>query len=678
MGGALLASQDLLQNPRFVLWCAALLTAGFPVAFLLHFVRVPRGLVNMLLFWGAVLTGYFQLRALGNISDSASPQSLGSTYRLLVHAFLWITVFRAPALRNLTDLVLTIVPTFSCIILVLIRPPTATSIVGSALLVVSALYLLALQHAASREAPGARLPVLRRVQMQRQRRPAASVNTWQTVAAAALAVSVVVGIGAARLHVGTGVAVDLQIRLAQYLSRFFLSERRDASAFLVVPLGYVPPGDPNRLLFTVECTMSENWRQQVYTRYDGRSWATDFGQGRRASRRGDTWQLNVSSVTGLRRKGAQEVVQRFRVRTALTGPLPCLFVPTRVKGTMLGLRVTEAGVLIASGYLMPGREYEVTSLVPPGGAHPDPTVPPLPPEDRARCLQLPPTLPRRVAELARQYAAGARNPYDAARRIEQRLSTDYTYRLRSTPLAPGTDFVDQFLFVHKQGFCAHFASAMVILCRTLGLPARFVTGYLPGRTDESGLIHEVRFGDAHAWAEVYLDGYGWMSFDPTPPAGSTPFASAVLEGAARALMRLSALWVQIDQFVRREACVVAAGVGGAILWVAVLIAYRRRRYWSLESPAPSPRAKIRFAFAQMTRWLADRGVPRQSWQTPLEYGLEACQHFPACAGPLEQITRQYVSARFARREPSEEDLAQTRQALADLRQRLQKPPRVDG
>lgn len=675
MGGALLASVDLLQNPRFVLLCAALLTVGFPLAFCLHFLPLPRGLVNMIVFWGAVFTGYLQFRTLPNAPEIPAPQSMDPSYRLLVHAFLWIIVFRAPALRTLTDLVLTIIPTFSCIILVLIRPPAGTGIAGTALLVVSALYLLALHNRATREGPGATLPVLRRTWMRPRRRPTPSLNTWQTVAAVALGAAVLAGIGAARLHVGTGVAVDLQIRLAQYLSQFFLHERRDASAHLVVPLGYVPPGDPNRVLFTVQCTMSENWRQQVYARYDGRSWSTEFLEGRRASQAGDMWRVDLSSVTGLRRRGAQEVVQRFRVRTALTGPLPCLFVASRVKGPMLGVRMGESGVLVASGYLLPGKEYEVTSLVPPGGTRPDPSVPPLSPADRQRYLQLPPTLPPRVADLARRYAAGARNPYEVARNIEQSLSTGYTYRLRTTPPLPGTDFVDQFLFQRKTGFCVHFASAMVILCRTLGLPARFVTGYLPGRTDDSGLVHEVRVADSHAWAEVYLDGFGWVSFDPTPPLSSDSFAATVSDLVARSATNLAAWWSRAQDLAGRQAPTLALGAAGALLLLGTLTVQRRRRYWSLDGPPASPRAKVRFAFAQMTRWLADRGLPRQNWQTPLEYAREARKQFPACAAPLEQITRRYVRARFAPQEPSDEDLAHARQALAELRQRLRNPPR---
>jgi hypothetical protein len=678
MGSALLASVDLLQNRRFVILCAVLLAVGFPLAYRLHFVRVPRGLVNIIVFWGAAITGYLQFRGLLGDQYQSSPASMGATYRLLVHAFLWIIVFRAPALRTLTELVLTIIPTFSCIILVLIRPPTPASIIGSGLLVISALYLLALQAHTARTGAGTTLPVLRRSHLQRGRRPAASLNTWQTVAAVALVVSVLAGIGAARLHVGTGLSVDLQVRLAQYLARYFMSERRDASAYLVVPLGYLPAGDPNRVLFTVECPMSENWRQQVYARYDGRSWATEIAEGRRATQRGDMWEVNRANVTGLRLEGAQEVVQKFRVRTALTGPLPCLFVASRVRGNVLSLRVGEAGVLVASGYIMPGKEYEVTSLVPPGGMQPDPTVPALPEIERKRYLQLPDNLPSRIGDLARQYCAGARSPYDAARRIEQALMEGFAYRLRATPPVAGTDFVDQFLFVRRTGFCVHFASAMVVMCRTLGMPARFVTGYLPGRTDESGTTHEVRFGDAHAWAEVYLDGFGWVAFDPTPPAETDTFASAVSDLAARSLMGLATLWARAQDLARAQAPSLVLGIVGILLLLGTLTVRRQRLYWRLQGPTASPRGGVRFAFGQMTRWLTDRGIPRGTSQTPFEYEQEARAQLPACSSPVRRLTGRYVRARFAPAETSTDDLADAQQALAELRQRLRKPPREDG
>lgn len=130
-----------------------------------------------------------------------------------------------------------------------------------------------------------------------------------------------------------------------------------------------------------------------------------------------------------------------------------------------------------------------------------------------RYTQLPATLPSRVGELAQQVAGHFSNPYDQARELE-RFLRQYPYSL-SVGLPPNdTDPVDYFLFELQQGYCDYYASAMVLLARSLGLPARLVTGYLAQPPDENGLQH-IRQLDAHSWVEVYFAEYGWVEFEPT-------------------------------------------------------------------------------------------------------------------------------------------------------------------
>jgi hypothetical protein len=131
-------------------------------------------------------------------------------------------------------------------------------------------------------------------------------------------------------------------------------------------------------------------------------------------------------------------------------------------------------------------------------------------------LQLPQLDPR-VAKLAAQITAGAKNPYDKAARIETYLKTKYGYSLDLTD-PHGKDPLSYFLFDRRAGHCEYFASAMTILVRTLGVPARYVTGFLPGEYNDLGGDYIVRASDAHAWVEVYFPDYGWVTFDPTPPA----------------------------------------------------------------------------------------------------------------------------------------------------------------
>lgn len=129
-------------------------------------------------------------------------------------------------------------------------------------------------------------------------------------------------------------------------------------------------------------------------------------------------------------------------------------------------------------------------------------------------LDLPPELPERVRTLAREITAHAPNDYERLRMLEAHLcQLPYTLHPGETPA--GQDFVDYFLFEQRQGYCNHFASAMAVMSRCIGLPSRFVKGYvLPGVPEEDGYYRVTNYM-AHAWVEVYLEGFGWLAFEPT-------------------------------------------------------------------------------------------------------------------------------------------------------------------
>lgn len=140
----------------------------------------------------------------------------------------------------------------------------------------------------------------------------------------------------------------------------------------------------------------------------------------------------------------------------------------------------------------------------------------------ARYLQLP-DLPNRIGDMARAITARADHPYEQAEAIEYFLR-NLTYSLTPPPTPPGRDFVDHFLFDLGYGYCTYYASAMVVMLRELGVPARYVEGFaIPASTsfdiDERGAyIYQVDNSQAHAWVEAYFPGYGWVTFDPTPRA----------------------------------------------------------------------------------------------------------------------------------------------------------------
>ena len=124
---------------------------------------------------------------------------------------------------------------------------------------------------------------------------------------------------------------------------------------------------------------------------------------------------------------------------------------------------------------------------------------------------------QRIADLAREVTHNAITVYEKVKAIETHLRQGYRYSLevKANPRHPP---IDDFLFGQKTGYCEHFATAMVLMLRGLGIPSRLVTGFLPGEWNEYGGYYMVRQSDAHAWVEAYFPHSGWITFDPTPPA----------------------------------------------------------------------------------------------------------------------------------------------------------------
>ena len=138
-----------------------------------------------------------------------------------------------------------------------------------------------------------------------------------------------------------------------------------------------------------------------------------------------------------------------------------------------------------------------------------------PAEVKGPYLQLPESLPTRVRNLAERITAGAVTPYDKALRLQSYLRETYPYKLDTPSPPPGRDAVDYFLFEAPGGFCSYYASAMAVMLRAQGIPARVATGYAMGEFDYDRGAYRVPASAAHAWVEVYFPNYGWVEFEPT-------------------------------------------------------------------------------------------------------------------------------------------------------------------
>jgi len=141
-------------------------------------------------------------------------------------------------------------------------------------------------------------------------------------------------------------------------------------------------------------------------------------------------------------------------------------------------------------------------------------------------LQLPASIGADVIDLAQQICARGQNDFDRAAAICLYLQNSYPYTLLQNEPPLTRDFVSWFLFEERQGYCTSFASAMAVMCRAMGIPARYIEGYA-AEPDADG-IARVTQRSAHAWVEVYFPGFGWLSFDPTPGSGQAPDTTSAL------------------------------------------------------------------------------------------------------------------------------------------------------
>ncbi len=135
----------------------------------------------------------------------------------------------------------------------------------------------------------------------------------------------------------------------------------------------------------------------------------------------------------------------------------------------------------------------------------------------AKYLQTPETLPERVKELAVSITKDETNDYDKVKAIEQYLSTNFAYTLSPGNTPAGKDFADYFLFDLQKGYCTYFATSMTILTRCLGIPSRYIEGFILPSITKKGYtnVYEITNQQAHAWTEVYFEGIGWIPFEPT-------------------------------------------------------------------------------------------------------------------------------------------------------------------
>lgn len=201
-----------------------------------------------------------------------------------------------------------------------------------------------------------------------------------------------------------------------------------------------------------------------------------------------------------------------------------LFVPAQLSSFQMGLAdavyYNSAGEIFLTRETEPGDQYEFSARTPRSeGALIAAAAQRMGVQDarieeaRDNYTHLPDGIDSRVYALAVELTQDSNNAAEKAFAIQNYLAQNYRYTLDGGYPEAGRDFVSWFLLESKEGYCSYFASAMAVMCRIAGLPARYVEGYLVEAQPDGESIVTGR--NAHAWVEVYVNGLGWIAFDPT-------------------------------------------------------------------------------------------------------------------------------------------------------------------
>lgn len=278
----------------------------------------------------------------------------------------------------------------------------------------------------------------------------------------------------------------------------------------------------DEIVLRVKAAEPHYWRGATYADWDGRRW-TSGQTPSTLSWSGDGVRLptppEATQLPGVELPAPVSVTQRFTAERAGLDVVPGAWRIDTLYAPIDSAEVGDDGsVQLIDSTLGAGATWTVTSRV----------VPATEADLRlADPLRLNPDAPIRaefgreddvsaeVAELTRELAAEAPTTYDKVRAIEAWMNANLTYTRDIGPLPAGVDAVDHLLFESKRGYCEQIGSALVVMLRSQGIPARLVVGYVPSEYESSSGEWLSRASDAHAWAEVYFPGIGWRGFDPT-------------------------------------------------------------------------------------------------------------------------------------------------------------------
>ncbi|MGB3612874.1 MAG: DUF3488 and DUF4129 domain-containing transglutaminase family protein [Elainellaceae cyanobacterium] len=442
------------------------------------------------------------------------------------------------------------------------------------------------------------------------------------------------------------------------------------------------------------------WRVLAFERYTGLGWEALYDESEMAVLSRPRWALQFYLPRQTTLAG-REVVQTYTMAADFPNLLPALYQPTQLYFPLEQVAVDGGGSLRSPVALSKGITYTVVSEVPSRDrTQINQTTTQYPEAIRQSYLQVPEELLPAVRQLTREILADAPNPlthpYEQTLYLAQYLKQNYALKQELPFFGAGDDLVSAFLFEHEGGQPDHFSSVLTIMLRSIGVPARLVTGFGPGEFNPFTGLYVVRNTDAYALTEVYFGEAGWFNFDPIPghetipPAPQAPQTFSLLRqfwrwvagwlpppvvgwlrGSVTLAMDLlgrSMNWLRTLLFQGRgnllPRAIALLGLG-VVLWGLGLSGLRLRRWWQLRR-LPQPEA----IYQRMVAWTGDRGIPKRVYQTPLEHAALVGDRLPqSVASAVDALSQRYVQWRYG---GAPADLPQMRLLLRQIKRSRQR------
>lgn len=413
------------------------------------------------------------------------------------------------------------------------------------------------------------------------------------------------------------------------------------------------------------------WRGLVYEQFDGRRWSQGQSADPRAGGR-VYWNKNR------REHPLPDVGPRYRYRVIQEASnSPWLFALASPYSDTDGVGETADERLVAALPVRKRFAYQVRSWPRETLQLPEP----LTEFERARNLQLPAQGNSRTRAWAQDMRARGLDPEQVAGELLERYNREFVYTLR--PPALGADSVDEFLFGTRQGFCEHFASSFVFALRAAGVPARVVAGYQGGEWVAQEKYLLVREYDAHAWAELWVEGVGWQRVDPTAAVAPERIRDGLQSAAAEefmqdsllplhrfaALTRLRLQWDMLNyrwyQAVisfdsERQQGILQRLLGEvsparlALLLIApvslLLLGLLLWLWWNSRGEPLPPAVRL---YRKYCARLARQGLARRPGETPRDFLRRVQRERPQLAARAERITAAFEAAQY-REDPAAE------------------------